>query len=86
MAAALSGDLDLAFAGIDRQIAARWFPGWVHCALFEAVRRDERWPGVERRLEQVFFSGVEGPTLPVRTTLFMQWPRSPKPAAAAVPD
>jgi len=86
MAAALAGDLDLAFAGIDRQIAARWFPGWVHCALFEPIRRDARWPDVGRRLEREFFSGVEGPALPVRTTLLMQWPRSARAAAAPARD
>lgn len=52
------GDFDRAFAMLDRQLAAGWYPGWLHCELFFGIRADPRWPAFAQRLERTYFAGV----------------------------
>jgi tetratricopeptide (TPR) repeat protein len=58
--AILLGDFDLAFAHLDRLVAARSFPDWLNVPLFHAIRRDPRWPGFAARLDREFFANDTG--------------------------
>jgi DNA-binding winged helix-turn-helix (wHTH) protein/Flp pilus assembly protein TadD len=72
------GEFDRAFAHLDRQLAARWFPSWLNCKLFHAIRRDPRWTAFARRLESEFVGREEGGTAPGISgvvQILQSWPR-----------
>ena len=76
------GELDHAYAEIDRLIAAREYPSWVHFPLFEALRKDARWPALIAQLEREFLRGVER-LPPSRPDGMLPWPiRKPAPESA----
>jgi DNA-binding winged helix-turn-helix (wHTH) protein/Flp pilus assembly protein TadD len=86
MAFVVLGDFDRAFERLDRQLAARWYPGWLNGSLFESIRRDSRWTQFVLRLEREFSRAERKTTFPARTALLQSWPRParrPPPTPAA---
>jgi hypothetical protein len=82
MAYVVLGDSDRAFESLDRQLAARWFPGWLNSALFHTIRQDPRWPAFAQRLESEFLGREESGSSPnsprVRDWMLQLWPRPAK--------
>ena len=76
-----AGDFGRAFEHLDRQVAARWFPGWLNCALFHPIRRDPRWPSLAQRLEREFFRGKATATFRALDAIGQGWPRPAKKAS-----
>ena len=82
MARIATGDFERAFDHLDRLVAARWYPGWLHLPLFHPIRREARWPALAERIEQEFFSGKEEWHSPTRPETFVR-PSRPTNAASA---
>jgi DNA-binding winged helix-turn-helix (wHTH) protein/Tfp pilus assembly protein PilF len=70
------GDLDCAFEFLDRQIAARLHPAWLHYPLFRSIRTDARWPSLAERIEREFFRGKEAPVPPDYPEGFIHWKKA----------
>jgi len=86
MAYVALGDFDRAFEHLDRQLAARWFPGWLNSKLFHPIRRDPRWAAFERRLEREFLGREEDGSAPdgsARGHYLQFWPWPAKGASSA---
>lgn len=79
MAYVALGDFDRAFAHLDRQVAGRYFPGWLNCALFHSLRRDPRYPAFAARLDREFFGRGESGSPPTAFAVLPPWPRPGKP-------
>ena len=82
MAYVVLGDFDRAFENLNRQLAARWFPGWLNSTLFHTIRQDPRWPAFEQRLETEFLgreeNGGSENSPPFRDWMLQLWPRPAK--------
>jgi hypothetical protein len=83
MAWITTGDLDRAFAHLDRLLAARWYPGWLNCPLFDPIRRDPRWPALAERMAREFSREAMGPL--AREQWIQAWPRPAGGAASGPP-
>ncbi len=82
MARIVTGDFDRAFAHLDRLVAARWYPSWLHLPMFHPIRRDARWPAFAELLEREFFRGKEDWASPTRPETFARPPLRPGAADA----